>query len=76
MVGDAWRLWRWLWPRVAENDRSASGPVAELLAGIRSPGDEYEVAMKQALAIKPWKMEWIDGRKPTRDELHDRFSSS
>ena len=28
--------------------------------------------MKQVLAIKPWKMGWIDGRKPTREELHDR----
>ena len=28
--------------------------------------------MKQALAIKPWKMEWGDDRRPTREELHDR----
>ena len=64
------------WPRVraAENDRSVSRWVAELLAGMRRQEDEYEVAMKQALAVKPRKMEWVDGRKPTREELHDRPS--
>ena len=34
--------------------------------------DEYEVAMERLLAGKPWKMEWIDGRRPTREELYDR----
>ena len=28
--------------------------------------------MKRFLARKPWKMEWVDGRKPTREELRDR----
>ena len=45
-----------------------------LYAGMRRQEDEYEVAMKQALAVKPRKMEWVDGRKPTREELHDRPS--
>ena len=64
-------LARWLRVRAAENDRSVSRWVAELLAGMRRQEDEYEVAMKQALAVKPRKMEWVDGRKPTREELHD-----
>ena len=34
--------------------------------------DSYEAAMARALARKPRKMTWVDGRKPTRDELHDR----
>ena len=67
-------LARWLRVRAAENERSVSRWVAELLAGIRRQEDEYEVAMKQALAVKPRKMEWVDGRKPTREELHDRPS--
>ena len=67
-------LARWLRVRAAENDRSVSRWVAELLAGMRRQEDEYEVAMKQALAVKPRKMEWVDGRKPTREELHDRPS--
>ena len=67
-------LARWLRVRAAENDRSVSRWVAELLAGMRRQEDEYEVAMKQALAVKPRKMEWVDGHKPTREELHDRPS--
>ena len=63
---------RWLRVRAAADGRSVSGWVADLLAGMRLQEDNYEVAMKEALAIKPWKMEWVDGRKPTRDELHDR----
>ena len=34
--------------------------------------DRYEIAMTSALAGKPRRMEWIDGRRPTREELHDR----
>ena len=67
-------LARWLRVRAAENNRSVSRWVAELLAGMRRQEDEYEVAMKQALAVKPRKMEWVDGRKPPREELHDRPS--
>ena len=67
-------LARWLRVRAAENNRSVSRWVAELLAGMRRQEDEYEVAMKRALAVKPRKMEWVDGRKPTREELHDRPS--
>ena len=65
-------LARWLRVRAAADGRSVSGWIADLLAGMRRQEDNYEVAMKEALAIKPWKMEWVDGRKPTRDELHDR----
>ena len=65
-------LARWLRIRAAEDDRSVSRWIADLLAGMRREEDEYEVAMKRYLAIKPWKMEWIDGRRPTREELYDR----
>ena len=30
--------------------------------------------MARYLAIKPRKFQWVDGRKPTREELHDRDS--
>ena len=65
-------LARWLRVRAAEDDRSVSRWIADLLAGMRRGEDTYDIAMKQALAIKPWKMEWIDGRRPTREELYDR----
>ncbi len=63
---------RWLRVKAAENERSMSKWLAELLEGMQRREDEYEVAMKRALSIKPRKMEWVDGRKPTREELHDR----
>ena len=65
-------LARWLRVRAAEDDRSVSRWVADLLAEMRRREDEYETAMKRFLAIEPRKMEWIDGRRPTREELYDR----
>ena len=37
---------------------------------MRRQDDEYEAAMERCLAIEPSNFEWVDGRKPTRDELH------
>ena len=65
-------LTRWLRVRAAEDDRSVSRWVADLLARMRRQEDEYEVAMKRFPARKPWKMEWREGRRPTHEELYDR----
>ena len=65
-------LARWLRVRAAEDDRSVSRWIAQLLAEMRRRDDEYEIAKKEFLAVKPRRMEWVDGRKPTREELHDR----
>lgn len=62
----------WLRVRAAEEGRSVSGWLAELLEGMRRGEDEYDLAMDRYLARKPREPGWIDGRKPTRDELHDR----
>ena len=62
----------WLRVRAAENGRSVSRWLSDLLESMKRREDEYEVAMERALARKPWKMEWIDGRRPTREELYDR----
>ena len=63
---------RWLRVRAAENERSVSRWLSDLPEGMMRREDEYEVAMERFLARKPRKMKWVDGRKPTRDELHDR----
>lgn len=63
---------RWLRVRAAEDNRSVSRWVAELLERMRRQEDEYEVAMTRYLAMKPRKIEWSEARKPTREELHDR----
>ena len=65
-------LARWLRVRAAADGRDVPEWIVDLLAEMRRRDDEYEAAMKEFLAVKPRKMEWIDGRKPTRDELHDR----
>ncbi len=64
----------WLRVRAAEQNCSMSKWLAELIEGMRRREDEYEIAMERFLARarKPRKLEWVDGRRPTRDELHDR----
>ena len=65
---------RWLRVEAAKADRSVSSWLADLLDGMRRQTDEYEAAMERCLAIKPRKFQWVDGRNPTREELHDRTS--
>ena len=65
-------LARWLRVRVTEDDRSVSRWITDLLAGMRCGEDTYDVAMKQYLAMRPHRIDWPDGRRPTREELYDR----
>jgi len=65
---------RWLRVQAAESDRSVSRWLAGLLEGMKRQEDEYDTAMRALLARKPRKFKWVDGRKPTREELHDRAS--
>ena len=62
----------WVRVRAAEQNRSVSRWLAELVEQMRRGEDAYEIAMSSALARRPRKMDWADGRKPTRAELHDR----
>ena len=62
----------WLRVRAAQNERSVSKWLAELLEGMKRGEDDYDVAMERFMARKPRNLTWIDGRTPTRDELHDR----
>lgn len=62
----------WLKVRAAEQRRSVSGWLAELLEGMRRGEDAYDRAMARYLARKPRRLRWADGRKPARDDLHDR----
>lgn len=64
----------WVRVRAAKSERSVSKWLAELIQGMRNQEDEYEVAMERFLerARRTRKLEWVDGRKPAREELHDR----
>ena len=62
----------WLRVRAARANRSVSSWLANMIEGARRQEDEYEIAMERSLARKPRKMKWVGGRKPTRNDLHDR----
>ena len=62
----------WLRLRAAEANRSVSGWLADAVEEMRRREDDYGVALARALARKPRKMTWVDGRRPSPDELHDR----
>ena len=64
----------WLRERAAEQDRSVSSWLAQLIEGIKLQEDDYQSAMERALVIKPRPAEWIEGHRPAREELHDRDS--
>ena len=64
----------WLRVRAAEHDRSVSSWLAQVIEAMKLQEDNYRSAMERALAIKPHHAEWSGGRRPTRDELHDRDS--
>ena len=65
-------LARWLRLKAVGDDRSVSRWIAELLERMRRREEDYQEAMKSYLAMKPRKIDWPDGRKPTRQELYDR----
>lgn len=63
---------RWLRVKAAKENSSMSRWVAKLLERMRRQEDEYGDAMKRYLAMKPHKIEWSEGRRPTREELYGR----
>lgn len=65
-------LARWLCIKAAKDNLSVSRWLAELLEGMRRQEDQYEVAMKHYLAMKPRRFDWPNDRRPTREELYDR----
>lgn len=62
----------WLRIAAAKRGLSVSRFVGEILRGQMNDQREYLEAMQRFLALKPFKFEWVDGRRPTREELYDR----
>ena len=62
----------WLRVRAAENSRSVSKWLADLVERIRRQEDEYDVVMERALAIRPEKLNESGKPYPSRDSLYDR----
>ena len=65
-----------VWARVhaAKHNKSVSRLVGEMLQKHMYQSREYDEAMRQWLARRPYKFEKPGGRLPTREELHDRAS--
>ena len=67
-------LARWVEVRAEENNRSVPEWIVGRMEAMRRQEDDYDVAMNRffARAREPRELRWVDGRKPTREELHDR----
>ena len=65
-------LYQWLRIKAAEDDRSVSRWLAELVEGMRRNDDDYDAAMRRYLAMKPRKDSWPGGSRPSREELLGR----
>ena len=63
---------RWLRVRAAEDDRSVSRWIRELLERKRRREDDYEIAMKRYLAREAREIDWFGGCRPSREDLYDR----
>jgi hypothetical protein len=61
---------RWARVYAAQRDLSLSRVLADMLKERMAAEDQYEKAMRRALARKPFLKS--DGRYPSREELHDR----
>ena len=64
----------WVRARATQSGRSVSRWLADFIEGTRRQEDSYDVAMEGFLrrARQTQRLEWSDGRKPSREELHDR----
>ena len=58
--------------RQAENGRAVSKWLADLLEGMKRQEDEYEIAMKRYLALKPEKLDESGEPYPSRNSHYDR----
>jgi hypothetical protein len=61
---------RWARVYAARRDSSLSRVLADMLRERMGAEDNYETAMRRALARKPFLK--TDARYPSRQELHDR----
>jgi hypothetical protein len=62
----------WIRVYAARQGMSVSRYVGELLNERMIETRSYNQALRNFLAQKPFDFEFADGRRPTREELHDR----
>lgn len=64
----------WLRISAAKLGMSVSRFVGEVLQERMHEVHEYNEAMRTFLAQRPFAFQFADGRRPAREELHDRTS--
>ena len=62
----------WLRLQAAKRDTSISKLVGDLVYEHMRHGREYDEALRRFLSYEPVHFEWVGGRPPTREEIHDR----
>jgi len=62
----------WLREYAAKNGVSVSRFVGDLVHERMRERREYDEAMRRFLSQKPFHFGWADGRRPTREEIHNR----
>lgn len=62
----------WVRVEAAKQGKSVSRLLGELLRKQMHDDREYFEAMRRFMAIEPREGRWVDGRPPTREEMHDR----
>jgi hypothetical protein len=62
------------WVRMAASKRgmSVSRLIGDLLHDRMREARDYNEAMRRFFSHKPFNFEWVGGRRPTREEVHDR----
>ena len=62
------------WARIyaAQHGKSVSRLLGEMLQERMRDLRDYDQARRSYLATKPVAFDWAGGRKPQREELHDR----
>ena len=62
----------WVRIQAAKQNMSVSRFLGEVLHKQMTDARAYDEAMRHFLTEQPLQFEWSDGRRPTRDDLHDR----
>lgn len=62
----------WVRVQAAKQNTSVSRFLGEILHQRMTDTHAYDEALRRFLSEEPLKFKWADGRRPTREELHDR----
>ncbi|MHB1872817.1 MAG: CopG family transcriptional regulator [Steroidobacteraceae bacterium] len=62
------------WPRIqaAKQNLSVSRRVGQMLSKQMTGAQAYDESMRRFLNEEPLEFGWVGGRRPAREELHDR----